>query len=72
MARTMNIGLDKAKQMLKATTQKGIRTLVDPILRRYRINHLDLHDVRSHNLPLSLDVNLEMEAITYDDNMRQA
>ncbi len=27
----MNIGLDKAKQMLTATTQKGIRTAVHPI-----------------------------------------
>lgn len=43
IARTMRIGIDKAKQMLKATTQKGVRTAVHPITRRYRVDHLDLH-----------------------------
>ena len=46
LARTLNIGLDKAKTMLKVTTQKGIRTAVHPIHRRYRVDHLDLHSTR--------------------------
>ena len=41
--RVMNIGLDKAKQILKVTTQKGICTAVHPIYRRYQVDHLDLH-----------------------------
>ena len=46
VARLMNIGLDKAKQMMHVTTQKGIRTAVHPIHRRYRVDHLDLHSNR--------------------------
>ena len=46
LARTLNIGLDKAKQMLKVTTQKGIRTAAHPIHRKYRVDHLDLHSSR--------------------------
>ena len=46
LARTLNIGLDKAKQMLRVTTQKGIRTATHPIHRRYRVDHLDLHSSR--------------------------
>ena len=37
------IGIDKAKQMLAATTQKGAHTAVHPIHRRYRVDHLNLH-----------------------------
>ena len=36
LARMLNIGLDKAKQMLKVTTQKGVRTAVHPIHIHYR------------------------------------
>ena len=43
VAKVMNISVEKAKQMLKVTTQKGIRTAVRPIHKRYRVNHLDLH-----------------------------
>ena len=43
LAKLMNIGIDKAKQMLKVTTQKGVRTAVHPITRRYRVDHLNLH-----------------------------
>ena len=39
----MNIGLEKAKKIMISTTQKGIRTAVHPISRRYRVYHLDLH-----------------------------
>ena len=42
----MNIGLNKTKQMLKATTQKGIRTAVHPIHRRYQVDHIDLYSLR--------------------------
>lgn len=41
-----NIGLDKAKQMLAVTTQKGIRIATHPIHRRYRVDHLNLHATR--------------------------
>ena len=43
LARKMKIGSEKAKQMAISTTQKGIRTAVQPITRRYRVYHLDLH-----------------------------
>ena len=46
LARLMGITIDKAKEMLRVTTQKGIRTAVHPISRRYRVNHLDLHSTR--------------------------
>ena len=35
--------MDKAKQMLAATTQKGVRMATHPIHRRYRVDHLNLH-----------------------------
>lgn len=43
LVRMHGIGLDKAKQMLAATTQKGVRAATHPINRRYRVNHLNLH-----------------------------
>ena len=46
IARMMNIGLDKAKQILAATIQKRIWTAIHPIHRRYRIDHLNLHSQR--------------------------
>ena len=46
LAQNLNIRLDKAKLMLHVTTQKGIRTEVHPIHRRYRVDHLDLHSMR--------------------------
>lgn len=46
LARLMGVTLDKAKQMMTVTTQKGIRVAVHPITRRYRVNHLDLHSSR--------------------------
>lgn len=38
-----HVGPDKAKHILRVTTQAGIRTAVHPIQRRYRVDHLDLH-----------------------------
>ena len=43
VARMMHIGLDKAKSLLKVTMQKGVRTAVHPIHRRYRMGHIDLN-----------------------------
>jgi hypothetical protein len=42
-SRLFGIGLNKAKDLLRVTTQRGIRTAVHPITRRYRVDHLDLH-----------------------------
>lgn len=42
IARTFNVGLNKANETLKATTQKGIRTANYPLTRRYRVDHLHL------------------------------
>ena len=42
IAKLMNISLEKAKQMLKVTTQENIRTAINPITRRYRVDHLTL------------------------------
>ena len=40
LSRTLCIGLDTATKTLRATTQKGIRTALHPITRRYRVDHL--------------------------------
>ena len=42
LTRMLNICLDKAKQMLRVTTQRGIHTTVHPISRRYKTDHLHL------------------------------
>ena len=41
-ARKINIGLDKAKQIIRVTTKYGICTVVHPISRRYIIDNLYL------------------------------
>jgi hypothetical protein len=40
LSRAWNIGLDRAKDTLRVTTQKGIRYSIHPIHHRYRVNHL--------------------------------
>ena len=45
-ARKMNIGLEKAKQITREITQKGIHSELPHINRRYRIDHLDLQTAR--------------------------
>ena len=42
LTRTLNIGLDKANQIIRVANQHGICTAVHPIIRRYRTDHLDL------------------------------
>ena len=42
LARTLDIGLDKANQMLRVTTKHRISTTVNPIRRIYKAYHLDL------------------------------
>ena len=46
LTRKMNIGLEKSKQIMIATTQKVIQTAVHPITRRYKVDHLDLYTAR--------------------------
>jgi len=43
LARTFRIGLNKAKYLIDATTQKGVRTSQFPMTRRYRVDHIHLH-----------------------------
>jgi len=43
LARKWNVGLQTAKDTLKVTTQKGIRTALHPMSRRVRVDHLHLH-----------------------------
>ena len=43
VSRVFGIGLHKVKQTLAVTTQQGIRHAVNPLNRRYRVDHLDLH-----------------------------
>ena len=43
LARTLNIGLDQAKQILRVTTQRVIRTAMHPTSIRYSTYHLDPH-----------------------------
>jgi hypothetical protein len=40
LARTWNIGINRAKDTLRVTTQKGIRYAIHPIHKRYRVDHL--------------------------------
>jgi hypothetical protein len=40
LARTWNIGLDRAKDTIQVTTQRGIRFAIHPIHQRYRVDHL--------------------------------
>ena len=47
VADVMGIGIDKAKHLLKNTTQKGVRTAVYPIHKRYRTDTIRL---KSHYL----------------------
>ena len=46
LARLWNIGLQTAKDMVRVTTQKGIRTAIHPMTRRVRVDHLHLHRER--------------------------
>jgi hypothetical protein len=46
LSRKWNIGLQTAKDTLKVTTQKGIRTAIHPMSRRVRVDHLHLHRQR--------------------------
>ena len=40
VSRLWNVGLETAQWTLRATTQQGIRSVVHPIFRRYRVDHL--------------------------------
>ena len=37
------VGIEKAKEILLTTTQKGVRQAVQPLTRRYRVDHINLH-----------------------------
>ena len=43
LSRMWNIGLETAKRTLQVTTQRGVRTAVHPLHRRYRVDHLHLN-----------------------------
>ena len=43
LSRMWNIGLETAKRTLQVTTQRGVRTVVHPLHRRYRVDHLHLN-----------------------------
>jgi hypothetical protein len=42
LSRKWRVGINTARQTLKATTQRGIRTAVHPLTRRYRTDHFSL------------------------------
>jgi hypothetical protein len=46
LSRKWSIGLQTAKDTLRVTTQKGIRTAIHPMTRRVRVDHLHLHRPR--------------------------
>ena len=48
VSRLWNVGLETAQRTLQATTQQGIRSAVNLILRRYRVDHLHFHRNRLH------------------------
>ena len=43
LASKWNIGLDTAKRAIQVTTQRGVRTAIHPLHRRYRVDHLHLN-----------------------------
>ena len=43
LSRKWSIGLETAKKTLQVTTQRGVRTAVHPLHRRYRVDHLHLN-----------------------------
>ena len=43
LSRKWQIGLETAKRTLQVTTQRGVRTAVHPLHRRYRVDHLHLN-----------------------------
>jgi Reverse transcriptase (RNA-dependent DNA polymerase) len=43
LARMWGIGLETAKRTLHVTTQRGVRTAIHPLHRRYRVDHLHLN-----------------------------
>ena len=50
LSKTWKIGLDTATKTLQVTTQRGVRTAMHPIQRRYRVDHLDLHRTRLNTM----------------------
>ena len=46
VARKFRCGLETAQRTLKATTQRGVRQSIHPLHRRYRVDHLHLHQHR--------------------------
>ena len=42
LSRKWRVGINTARETLKATTQRGIRTAVHPLTRRYRTDHFSL------------------------------
>ena len=46
MSKKWKIGIETAKRTMQVTTQRGIRTAMHPITRRYRVDHLQLHKNR--------------------------
>jgi hypothetical protein len=46
LARLWNIGIQTAKDTVRVTTKKGIRTATHPMTRRVRVDHLHLHRQR--------------------------
>ncbi|KAI2489216.1 Reverse transcriptase (RNA-dependent DNA polymerase) [Fragilaria crotonensis] len=43
LAAKWNVGIETAKRTLQVTTQRGIRTAIHPVHRRYRVDHLHLN-----------------------------
>jgi hypothetical protein len=46
LAHKWNIGIQTAKDTVRVTTQRGIRTAIHPMTRRVRVDHLNLHRQR--------------------------
>ena len=43
LSRKWSIGIETAKRTLQVTTQRGVRTAIHPLHRRYRVDHLHLN-----------------------------
>ena len=46
VSRKFNIGIERAKETIKVTTQKGIRHAVHPLHRQYRVDHMQFNRKR--------------------------
>lgn len=67
VSRKWQIGLETARKVIRVTTQKGVRTALHPLTRRYRVDHIDLYR-RKLDVQVYTD-NLKSKVVSLDGNL---